>query len=90
MSEQNQTASTVSYGVFNAPNYLMEQNYFPELEGIEKVEIDEDTTCIDCIGACCLPNKYSVYFPGTDKKLFEFQEKSDCCERWFFFKCKIF
>ena len=90
MSEQNQTTSSLSFGVFNAPNSLMTQNYFPELEGIDKVEVDQDTTFIDFIGACFLPNKYKVYYPGTDKKLFEFQEKSDCCERWFFYKCRSF
>ena len=47
MSEQNQTTSSLSFGVFNAPNSLMTQNYFPELEGIDKVEVDQDTTFID-------------------------------------------
>ena len=90
MSEQNQTASSVSSVVFNNPNPLMTQNLFPELEGIENVEIDQNTGCIDCIGPCCLPNKYVAYYPGTDKKLFEFEEKSDCCERWCCFKCRSF
>ena len=90
MSEQSQTMSNASFGVFNTPNSLMTQAYFPELEGIEKVEVDQDTKCIDCLGACCLPNKYSVYYPGKNKRLYLFQEKSDCCERWIFLKCRSF
>ena len=90
MNEQNRTTNSTSFGVFNSPNSLMVQTYFPELEGIEKVKIDQDTTCIDCISPFFLSNKYSVYYPGTNNKLYEFHEKSNCCERFFFFKCRAF
>jgi len=90
MSEQNQTSSSISKQLNNSLNSLTVQNYLHELEGIEAIDIDQDTKRMDYCGSCCVSNKYSVYYPGTDKKLYEFNEKSDCCERWFLFKCRSF
>ena len=69
MSEQNQTSSSISKQLNNSLNSLTVQNYLHELEGIEAIDIDQDTKRMDYCGSCCVSNKYSVYYPGTDKKL---------------------
>lgn len=72
------------------PNSIFNESLFKELSILEKVSINQKTTCIDCLFPLCTPNEYEVYNTNTNEILYEFQEDSACLERFCFYRCRGF
>ena len=74
----------------NSPGGLNASSYFSLLSSLSSVVIKQNTSIVECLCPCCIPNSYCVYHPSSDLKLFEFNEESHCCERCCCFQCRSF
>ena len=72
------------------PIIIPNQSLFKELAGLEKVNINQRTSCLDYIFPLCTPNKYEVLNYDTNEILYEFKEESECFERACCYTCRGF
>lgn len=63
------------------PDNLNNDTFFAELANVNNVKINQKAECIECLYPRCIPNKYEVVYPNG-QLMYDFKEKSDCCERY--------